>query len=164
MADHLAIYLNDHLAGSTTGLELVRRMRGSNGGTELGSLLAELAAEIEADRATLRELMRRLSIEESKVKVVAGWSAEKLGRLKPNGQLRGHSPLSRLTELESLSLGIAGKQALWESLGASVAAILPDVDFAALAARAESQRARLERFRPRVAAEALAGARASAGS
>ena len=30
MADKLAIYLNDHLAGSTVGLELAKRAAGAN--------------------------------------------------------------------------------------------------------------------------------------
>lgn len=34
----LAIYLNDHLAGATAGLELARRARGRNAGTPLGEL------------------------------------------------------------------------------------------------------------------------------
>ena len=42
--------------------------------------------------------------------------AEKLGRLKPNGQILGYSPLSRLVELETLALGITGKRSLWEAL------------------------------------------------
>ena len=46
----LGIYLNDHLAGATTGVELARRSRASNQGTELGDFLAELTAGIEADR------------------------------------------------------------------------------------------------------------------
>jgi hypothetical protein len=40
----------------------------------------------------------------------------RVGRLKRNGQLRGYSPLSRVLELEALSVGIAGKLALWETL------------------------------------------------
>ena len=45
-----------------------------------------------------------------------GWTGEKLGRLKLNGQLLGYSPLSRLIELEGLMLGIAGKLAMWIAL------------------------------------------------
>jgi hypothetical protein len=46
----LAIYLNDHLAGATAGLELARRARGSNRDTELGEFLERLTGEIEEDR------------------------------------------------------------------------------------------------------------------
>ena len=52
-----------------------------------------------------------------RVKVTAAWVGEKAGRLKPNGQLTGYSPLSRVVELEGLSLGIEGKRLLWVSLG-----------------------------------------------
>ena len=53
----LAIYLNDHLAGSTVGVELARRARGANEGTELGQLLERLVREIEEDRDTLGAVM-----------------------------------------------------------------------------------------------------------
>ncbi len=53
----LGIYLNDHLAGSTVGLEMAKRAAGSNEGSELGDFLAKLAAEIEAERDTLKSIM-----------------------------------------------------------------------------------------------------------
>ena len=112
----LGIYLNDHLAGSTAGAELARRAAGSNEGNDYGAFLAELAREIQEDRETLREIMRRLQYGEDIPKKVGAWTAEKIGRLKPNGQLRGYSPLSRLVELEGLTLGITGKLALWKAL------------------------------------------------
>jgi hypothetical protein len=39
----LGIYLNDHLAGATIGLELSRRARGSNEGNEYGEVLERTA-------------------------------------------------------------------------------------------------------------------------
>ena len=42
--------------------------------------------------------------------------AERLGRLKPNDQLSGYSPLSRVLELEGLRSGVQGKLGLWDSL------------------------------------------------
>jgi len=109
----LAIYLNDHLAGAMLGVELARRLRSSNkGDPEMGAALGEICVEIEADRATLERVMGRLEIPRGRLKPAAAWVAEKLGRLKLNGRLRGYSPLSRVLELESLHLGIAGKTAL----------------------------------------------------
>ena len=87
----LAIYLNDHLAGATLGVELARRVR-SRPGTVDAAAIARLCAEIEADQATLEQVMERLGIGRERFKTAAAWLAEKLGRLKPNGQLRGHSP------------------------------------------------------------------------
>ena len=39
---YLAVYLNDHLAGSTAIVELVRRAAREHEGTELGGFLARL--------------------------------------------------------------------------------------------------------------------------
>lgn len=141
---YLAIYLNDHLAGSVAGIELARRARSSNEGTEIGTVLAELCTEFEADREALREAMRQLEIGEDRVKPALGWMGEKLGRLKPNGQLRGYSPLSRVLELEGLMIGIAGKRMLWRSLERSRRDRLPGLDLAGLVARAESQQQRVQ--------------------
>jgi hypothetical protein len=158
----LGIYLNDHLAGATTGLELARRACSSNDGTELGRFLEELVEEIAEDRATLVAVMDRLGIVKNPMKQLAGWSAEKFGRLKLNGQLIGYSPLSRLVELEFLYVGITGKLGLWRALEAGVGGDLPQFDFPQLIARAEAQRARVEEFRLQAAKAALSHQRASA--
>ena len=60
---HLAIYLNDHLAGSTTAIELVRRAVGQYEGTPLGEFFAELGAEIEQDRDALKAVMAANGVE-----------------------------------------------------------------------------------------------------
>jgi hypothetical protein len=152
----LAIYLNDHLAGSTAGVELARRLRGSNEDNDLfAAPLAELCAEIEADRETLKRLMERLDIRRDPVKPVGAWVVEKLGRLKLNGQLRGYSPLSRLVELEGLSIGIAGKARLWSALERTLGDELDGFDFGALAERAVRQRDRVEELHLLAAAQAF---------
>ena len=109
MGSRLSIYLNDHLAGATAGLELARRLRGSNeGNPEFGPAVAEICAEIEADRETLIAIMERLGVGRGRLKPALAVAGERLGRLKPNGQLRGYSPLSRLDEFEMLQIGVAG--------------------------------------------------------
>jgi hypothetical protein len=155
----LGIYLNDHLAGATVGTELSKRARGSNHGTEYGDVLERIAREIEEDRDTLQGLMESLEIGRDHAKVMLGWSAEKFGRLKPNGQLTGYSPLSRLVELEGLALGITGKLSLWESLKelADEDVRLDRAELTRLAERAERQRAEVWRLKQRAAREALAG-------
>jgi len=141
----LGIYLNDHLAGATAGVELARRTRSSNrDDPELGAALREICAEIEADRETLRQTMERLGVRRDPLKPAAAWAAEKLGRLKLNGRMRGYSPLSRVVELEGLAIGIAGKARMWRSLEATVGEGAIGPDFAALAERADRQRARVE--------------------
>lgn len=153
--DHLPIYLNDHYAGSTTGVELAKRAAKNNEGTALGDSLAALAHEIEADRDELKRLMDELDVSRDQVKATAGYVAEKLGRLKLNGQLTGYSALSRLIELEGLLLGVSGKRGLWLALREVFGARLRDFDFDVLIARADSQRERLEEHRIAAAREAL---------
>jgi hypothetical protein len=152
----LSIYLNDHLAGATFGVELAKRSRASNEGTPLGDFLDRLVGEIETDRETLQKLMRELGIRSDRVKAYVGWAAEKLGRLKLNGQLRGYSPLSRLVELEALYVGITGKQEMWIALQRTLANELPGFEFGELWRRAERQAAEVEEHRVEAAEAALA--------
>jgi hypothetical protein len=138
---YLPIYLNDHLAGATAGVELARRLCASNERDE--TLIADLrriSSEIEVDRETLEAVLDRLGVSRSPVKPAAAWLLERLGQLKPNGRLRGYSPLSRVLELEGLAIGIAGKAQLWRTLAALELDQQAGVDFESLAARAEQQR------------------------
>ena len=157
LGDRLSIYLNDHLAGSTAGLDLARRTASENEGSSYGRVLAEVAEEIAEDREALIDVMERLSVGHDRLKVVGAWAAEKLGRLKLNGSLLSYSPLSRLVEIEGLSLGVEGKLGLWQSLKLTHGddPRLRSVDLDALIARARSQRRRLERQRRKAAKEAL---------
>ena len=160
MLEHklLSIYLNDHLAGSTVGVELAKRAAKQNQGTGYGDLLTKVAAEIEEDREALQRLMDTLDVKRDHPKVMAGWVAEKLGRLKPNGQILGYSPLSRLVELETLALGITGKLSLWEALTevAGEDARLDPEELRRLAERAERQRKKVWHLHQRAAREAFA--------
>ncbi|MGE5527344.1 MAG: hypothetical protein ACM3Q9_01620 [Methanosarcina sp.] len=141
----LAIYLNDHLAGSTVGVELARRLRSQNRSEpQFGQPLAQICGEIEADRDTLIHLMERLGIERDRVKPVLAVIGERLGRLKLNGRLRGYSPLSRVLELEVLPGLIGGKIQLWNALEDRFGESLDGFDFHALAVRADSQGQRVE--------------------
>ena len=156
----LSIYLNDHLAGSTVGVELVQRAAGSNRGSPLGEFLERLSAEIVEDRATLERLMEHVGASRDRLKVAGAWAAEKAGRLKLNGRVVGYSPLSRLVELESLQLGITGKRDMWRALPRALGAVA-GFDFEELAARADRQLRDLEPHHREAAAQALSGAAAS---
>jgi hypothetical protein len=154
----LGTYLNDHLAGSTVGLELAKRAQRSNQDNEYGAVLGRITKEIQEDRATLQLLMDSLDIKRDHPKVAVAWIAEKFGRLKPNGRILSYSPLSRLIELEALALGIAGKRSLWEALGevADQDSRLDATELKQLADRAERQRAEVWRLRQSAVREALA--------
>jgi hypothetical protein len=154
---YLDVYLNDHLAGSTVGHELVKRAASSNEGTDYGTFLSELEHEIAEDRASLVRLMERLDIKQDRLKTTGAYIAEKFGRLKPNAHLTSYSPLSRVVELEFLMLGVTGKLGLWRALLAVAHAddSLDAQELGALAERAERQRVGIEEYRLRAAEDAL---------
>ena len=118
-------------------------------------MLTELCSEIEADRETLKAVMDRLGVDQSKFKPLAATLGERLGRLKLNGRLWGYSPLSRLDELELLQVGVVGKRRLWRALDHTHAGDLPDIELGALAERATEQMRRLEALHLKAAALAL---------
>ena len=153
---YLSIYLQDHLAGATAGLNLARRASRHNAGTPTGRRLEQIAHEIEADRDTLAGFMSELGVPSSWTKIAAAWMTERLSRLKPNGRGRGDTQLLRMHELETLSLGIAGKQSLWEALRmAPQSAAIANLDLDDLHERARSQRERVEMERIALARVAL---------
>jgi hypothetical protein len=159
----LSIYLNDHLAGSTAGVELAKRSLSSNRATPYGDFLEWLMEQIAEDRRSLISLMSRLGIRRDPFKQAAGWGIEKAGRLKLNGRLTGYSPLSRLVELEGLWTGVNGKLSLWRALTA-VAAEDPRLDpiwLIELQARADEQLRRIDEHRNSAARDALSGAQRS---
>jgi hypothetical protein len=148
--EYLAIYLNDHLAGATGGVEMARRTRDANRDTEFGQPLATLCAEIEADRDSLEGLMADLDVGRSRYKPALAWLAEKAGRAKLNGALFSYTPLSRVIELETLVLGVNGKLRLWRLLAELLGEECP-ADLATLASRAKEQICRLEALQERAA-------------
>ncbi|MBO4252720.1 hypothetical protein [Streptomyces griseorubiginosus] len=162
----LGIYLNDHLAGATAGVELARRMVQEHGDTPYGEELRSLEAEISQDRRALLRLMTELHAPARRYKVYGAWVGEKLARVKPNGRLLRRSGLTVLVELEALRTGITGKAMLWHSL-LSAAPAEPRLDsdrLEELLRRAERQITRVDELHDRAASALLspAGARPAA--
>lgn len=154
---YLSIYLNDHLAGATAGVELAKRTARSNIGTSYGDELERVRADLERDRESLVAIMRRLGVARSRVKGPLAWGAEKVGRLKLNGRVRGYSPLSRIVEIEGLAIGVAGKINLWTALREVAArdARLDAGELDELVARGRDQEQRLEDLRRQAVHEAF---------
>jgi hypothetical protein len=148
----LRIYLNDHLAGATAGVELARRAAGATSGP-ISNALTQLADEITKDREELLSIMAALDVPVQRRKVYAGWVTEKLGRLKPNGRIVERSPLSTLLELEGLRMAVAGKAAGWAALRSYAGGRLDGARLDALQARAEHQQARLAELHASAAAD-----------
>ena len=148
MSDKLLhIYVNDHLAAATAGRELTKRCLSNNSGTPLGEFLRGFLAEITEDRSTVESVLQSTGGKRDRFKPIAGWIAEKAGRLKLNGQIRGYSDLSRVLELEGLCAGVEAKKAMWLAFDHLQDSRLSRLDFESLARRATKQRAGLEKFR-----------------
>lgn len=158
--DQLTIYLHDHHAGATAGVALAGRLRDHHAGTAHEAPLAKLAAEIAADRDELVAIMDQLGAGRDELKVAVAWAAERAGRLKPNGRLRGYAA-SRVIEIEALRGGVHAKLGLWQALGA-VAGEHPQLlaaDLARLEHRAELQLDVLRQHHRRAALAAFSATR-----
>ena len=152
-------YLNDHLAGAAAGIQLAERCRDRDPGSELGLVLQALVPEIEQDREVLERVVRALGGSPPRIKRATALGAERIGSLRMWLPMigPGSEESARLEELELLSLGIEGKRLLWAALAqlSSTDARLMGFAFPEMKQRAKSQRDRLERFRLRLANEAL---------
>jgi hypothetical protein len=145
--DALGTYLNDHLAGSVSAVELVERVIKENEGQLLGRRLEEVLKEIRKDQEVLRDLIERAGSRENTLKKASAWLAEKAGRVKLG---TGDPPdLARMEALEALTMGIQGKRAMWRALRVVVNKhpSLYGLDLDLLERRAVEQHDRVEQWR-----------------
>ena len=158
MADeHIATYLNDHLAGSVVAIELLEHLEQAHAGSVLGSIFAGLRADIEADRKQLESLMTQLNVSQSGTRKVTAWLTEKVTELKLHVDDPAGGALRLLEASEAVALGIEGKLSLWRAL-AEVAKEEPGfgvVDYERLIERAADQHNRIEEVRLEAAKRAL---------
>ena len=140
--ERLAIYLNDHLAGSVIALEMLDDLADD-------PTLADLRQEILADREVLERLMARTGAEISQPRQAAAWLTEKLGDVNLYLDAPDQGALRRLEMLETITMGIFGKESLWTALQEAAPAIplLRTEDLATLRLRAQQQRERIEPLR-----------------
>jgi hypothetical protein len=151
-------YLNDHLAGSMSALEVIDHWAEAHKGERLGTFFVEIEREIKADQDMLRHVMRSLGVEESKVRKAGAWAAEKIGRVRLI--IAGDEPgsLGLVLTLEGLIMGVTGKRLMWASLAAAKLPRLSSYNFEQLQRRAEQQIERIEAERISAVREAFAGA------
>lgn len=152
----LATYLNDHLAGATSALELLTHLTHAYAGQEIAWFAEALHEQVTEDRHTLEQLAAGLGIAPSPLRAAVAWAGEKMARLKlrlDDPSLRG---LHLIESLDALSIGIEGKRLLWAALLAAseTSPALRGPDYATLMKRADAQRADVEQRR-------LAAARAT---
>lgn len=159
MADKaIDVYLNDHLAGAMFGSDLAEQIEARSEGTPLGDVMASIAPQIEEDRQTLIDLMEQMGTSKNPVKQATTWVAEKVSRVKFAGESSGEPELGIFMALESLTLGVSGKLALWKALMevADQYEALAALNLEQLADRARSQLEALERERLAAGRGALA--------
>jgi hypothetical protein len=149
-------YLNDHLAGSVSALELIGHWAHVHKSKPLGAFFANLEGEIKADQDKLCDIMRCLRVEESKVRQAGAWVAEKVGRARL--KIAGDDPdgLGLVLTLEGLIMGIVGKKHLWCGLAGANLPRLSRYDFEELQHRAEKQVERIEAERMRAVLDTFA--------
>lgn len=160
----LASYLNDHLAGAVSALELLEYLETEPESTDVRRLASELRTEVATDRTELEKLMERLRISKSPTRRAASWVAEKAAELKLRLTGAAGGALSLLEALDALSLGIEGKRMLWRALATAAedTPALQGIDYERLTRRAEEQRDRVEAFRKQAARHALVPAPSTA--
>ena len=146
---HLAIYLNDHLAGATGALELMADLAEAHAGTSVGDSLMQLHGEIQAERKELERLLDRLDISISSPRRMGAWLGEKLAYLKLQLDDKASGAMRLFEGLEALSIGIQGKRALWRMLAivSKTETDLHGLDYDQLVQRSEDQYRRVEDLR-----------------
>jgi hypothetical protein len=144
--DNLVSYLNDHLAGSVSALELLDRLIDNYEGKPLERFFKNLRADIQEDQKKLEDLIHTVGEEESAVRKAGAWVTEKLSRAKIRLSESEEGDMGLFLALEALALGITGKRALWRALASASETVpsLARLDYAGLEARAVDQADRVE--------------------
>jgi len=155
----LSIYLRNHEAAAQAGRDLFGRVAASHRGKSYGVELSALVTEVGQDLDSLHELMTELRTSPDPVMGTVLRIGERLGRLKPNGQLLSRSPLSDLIEIEGLLDAVHAKASGWKALAAADVGTEGSPDLQVLLARAASQVERLSAIHDVVAADVLDQAR-----
>jgi hypothetical protein len=149
-------YMNDHLAGAIAALELLDHLVKVHKGKPLEQFFVALESDVEADVAVLRNLLGSTRAQESGVRKMGGWIAEKVVRSKFKAAGEQMGGLGLVQALETLELGIRGKQLLWRALSTSTWPAVRDVDLVQLERRAVEQQERVEKQRMEAARAAFA--------
>ena len=156
MSNPVAILLRNHHAGGRAAVDLFARAVAAQRDRPYGPQLDRLAAEAREDLDFNRAVMQRLGVSPSPIQDAALRLGERIGRLKPNGQLLRRAPLSDLIELEGLIATVHVKIAGWQA--AQVAGVLDECELAELdrlLGRAQTQAERLTEMHRTAAVSAL---------
>jgi hypothetical protein len=152
----LEVYLTDHLAGATAGVNLSEMAAEEHRADEHGAFFGEIASEIKADFETLERLVDELGVGKSATKTAAAEIGSKV--MAPKFVGGDDDELNAFITLETLSMGVEGKVCMWKALKTVEDAYptLESYDLDELIARGQSQRERIEAARLEIAPQALA--------
>jgi hypothetical protein len=152
----LEVYLTDHLAGGTAGVNLAEMAAEEHRSDEHGAFFGEITSEIKADHETLERMIAELGVQKSATKAAAAEVGSKI--MAPKFVGGDDDQLNAFITLETLSMGVEGKVCMWKALKTVEDAYptLKNYDLDELIARGESQRERIEATRLQIAPQALA--------
>lgn len=147
--NHLADYLNNHLAGSVGGIEVTKRCLGNSEGTPLGSFIKQLLNDLEEDQSVIKEVLRKLGKSEDTLKKLGTWALVKFAEPKLASYEGDDVNFGRLVELEAILVGSRGRLGLWLVLETVPFndPRLQEFDFRALRARTEEHIRIIEEYR-----------------
>jgi predicted negative regulator of RcsB-dependent stress response len=155
MDDPLAVYLHDHLAGSSFAVELLEKLASEFAGTSSGEVALELLEQVQVDRKTLEQVIAQVGKAKPRLDDALGWMAERISRIK----LKHDDPsgIGAFEAFETIGLGILGKRALWQAMQIRQNADtrLAGLDYSALIARAEQQFQKANQHRLNLVNDAL---------
>jgi hypothetical protein len=156
MSTPFVILLRNHHAGGRAAVDLFVRAATAQRDRPYASQLDQLVVEAREDLGFNSGVMQRLGVSPSPIQVTALRLGERIGRLKPNGQLLRRAPLSDVVELEGLIATVHVKIAGWQA--AQVAGVLEEGELAELdrlLGRAQTQAERLTEMHRTAAVRAL---------
>jgi hypothetical protein len=99
MDDPLAVYLHDHLAGSSFAVELLEKLATEFTGTWSGDIARELLEQVRIDRSTLEQLIAKVGKATPDLYDALGWIAERVSTIR-----RASERWRRLRQSASASL------------------------------------------------------------
>ena len=101
MDDPLAVYLHDHLAGSSFAVELLEKLASEFSGTASGDVASELLEQVEMDVGTLEQLIAKTGKTTPDLYDALGWIAERVSRIKLKQMIQPASALLRHLRLSA---------------------------------------------------------------
>ena len=154
MNSDLETYLQDHVPGASTAIEVISLLLEHSKEPVLTNLLKDLLVEVQEDKGTLERLAASMNMAPSSLKDSAAWVGARIVTWKTRA---GESPFGAFEGLEFLCLGIQGKLHLWRALQRSgtCARAGTEPDFEPLVERALAQHRKVDALRLDLATVAL---------